>query len=457
MSNNTPYDPQPSLAAAVAEDAQALLIANSRRRDLIKGGLAASLVSMFGSSLLAGYGGDDDGVWVPKRTVMVILENKSLQELVGDPAMPYLNSLADNSALMANAYFAETPYGIAPTGFRHSVPSRGSQTNYFYLYAGNNQGALPDWFQSPGSPFLGTAYQDPYGNKLAEPIKNTPVGISNNLIPANMRPFTTPNLGAAIIQAGHTFASFSEWLPYPSFDKKGYTKDPVIDGYARRHNPVINWINLPKTDVPASKSRFVLPLSANLSMTATTDPTDGQKYPGFGIDKDGKPAGYDQLPTVSIVVPTNANNIHTGSKAACDQWLQANIKSYADWARANDSLLIVTTDEDGFTDNTNGTGPYDAYIGQIAKIAGSYQYGIDRITTLFYGPENKVARGIYRDRIDHLNVLATILDLYGALDQFKADFAQAYVGSSDLFRANEARRQLANLVPLRNVFGRVAA
>jgi hypothetical protein len=68
------------------------------------------------------------------------------------------------------------------------------------------------------------------------------------------------------------------------------------------------------------------------------------------------------------------------------------------------------------------------------------------IVTLFHGPADKVIPGRYDERIDHLNVLATVLERYGLLESFKRDFLQAYSGP-------EAANELANLRPIRDVFG----
>jgi hypothetical protein len=223
----------------------------------------------------------------------------------------------------------------------------------------------------------------------------------------------------------------------------------VADGYARRHNPAINWINFPSLNVTvaADKQRFLLPVSSNLGLSATVDPA-GTKYPGFAVDKDGNAVSFDALPTVSFVVPNNMNNLHTGSKAACDAWLKANIKPFAEWARANDSLLIVTTDEDGFTDGTNGRSnvSMDATIRQYYPLStGSYMYGLDHVTTLFHGPAGRVKPGQYTKRIDHLNVLSTVLQMYGALDSFRSDFAARHGATSDAVRIKEAQNMVANL------------
>jgi len=368
--------------------------------------------------------------WSPAHIVIVILENKSFQEIIGNRETPYLNALAQQGALMTRAYFAQIPYGTVPAGYSARLPARPSQPNYLYLFSGHHQGVLPAWFQDPGSTYVGNAVNDPAGNRLPSPVLTTPIGIANSLIPVNMRPFTTPNLGAALIASGRSFATFSESLPYPRYDRAG-DPSPIADLYRRKHNPAINWIELGSRPVAADERKFLLPVEANLGFANTTDPHNGTRYRGFTVDAQGERIGFERLPTVSIVVPNEQNDMHSASKRACDVWLEERIKPYADWAREHDSLLVVTFDEDGSTNSSRGN---------------AYQTGIDPIVTLFYGPPGKVIAGRYDERIDHLNVLATVLDRYGLLEMFKRDFLQAHQGV-------EAENMAANLRPIQDVFG----
>jgi acid phosphatase len=89
---------------------------------------------------------------------------------------------------------------------------------------------------------------------------------------------------------------------------------------------------------------------------------------------------------VSFVIPNNDDNMHDGSIAAGDAWLNRQLSGYANWAVANNSLLIVTWDED---DNTSR----------------------NQIPTVFYGAH--VQRGSYNEQITHYNVLSTLEQMYG--------------------------------------------
>jgi hypothetical protein len=78
--------------------------------------------------------------------------------------------------------------------------------------------------------------------------------------------------------------------------------------------------------------------------------------------------------------------MHDGSFEAADQWLKTHIEPYVDWALKHNSLLILTWDEDDFSEGNH-------------------------IVTILVGPMVKV--GTSPQRIDHYSVLRTLLDFYG--------------------------------------------
>jgi PKD repeat protein len=99
------------------------------------------------------------------------------------------------------------------------------------------------------------------------------------------------------------------------------------------------------------------------------------------------PAIFDSLPNVSFVIPDICNGGHD----ACaplnnpvkqfDNWLQANLDAYKQWCVDHNSLLIVTYDENPFSND-------------------------NKIATVFYGAH--VEQGTYNQTITHYNVLRTI-------------------------------------------------
>ena len=128
-------------------------------------------------------------------------------------------------------------------------------------------------------------------------------GLTSDACPVNYR---APNLGSSLLAAGRTFVGYAESLP-----RSGFT-GCTSGAYARKHCP---WINF---DLPARVSR---------PMTAF-------------------PRDFATLPTVSFVIPNLQHDMHDGTLAQADSWLSAHLGGYARWARAHNSLLIVTADED---------------------------------------------------------------------------------------------------------------
>ncbi|MEO6701723.1 MAG: alkaline phosphatase family protein [Jatrophihabitantaceae bacterium] len=167
--------------------------------------------------------------------------------------------------------------------------------------------------------------------------------------------YTTQNLGSELITTGLTFKGYSESMP-----SNGYT-GCTSGAYARKHNP---WVNF-TSNVPAA---------SNLTFSSF-------------------PTSFSSLPTVSFVIPNLNDDMHDGTIAAGDTWLKNNIGAYATWAKANNSLLVVTWDEDDSSQS-------------------------NQIPTIFYG--GPVKTGSYSEKVTHYGVLRTIEQAYGL----------PYVGSS---------------------------
>ena len=161
--------------------------------------------------------------------------------------------------------------------------------------------------------------------------------------------FDTDNLATALLDAGLSFASYAESLPETG------DMTCLSGAYARKHNPVVNWQG---TRLPASVI---------------------QRFADF-------PKDFSRLPTIAFVIPDMNNDMHDGSFADADNWLKMHIAPYVDWAMKHNSLLILTWDEDHYQSN-------------------------NRIATILVGP--MVKAGTSDQRINHYNVLRTLLDFYG--------------------------------------------
>ncbi|GCE12260.1 alkaline phosphatase family protein [Tengunoibacter tsumagoiensis] len=165
------------------------------------------------------------------------------------------------------------------------------------------------------------------------------------------------NLGSSLLDAHDSFTGYSESMPGIGFTG---CLHPNSDHplYARKHNPWVNFQNLSSTS----------------NQTFMEFPTNYTNY-----------TNYTQLPTVAFVIPNQQNDMHSGSIKQGDSWLQANLDGYVQWAHKQNSLLIVTWDEDD----------------------GSAQ---NQIPTFFVGP--MVKAGVYDEPINHYTVLRTLEEMY---------------------------------------------
>lgn len=213
---------------------------------------------------------------------------------------------------------------------------------------------------------IGNTSQAPYMNSLAsqgalltssfavthpsEPNYMALFGGSTFGLTGDTCPFSAgsaANLGSELLAAGKTFKGYSEGLP-----STGSTVC-TSGAYARKHSPWINYTNVPSAD----------------SVPFSSFPTD-----------------YNNLPTLSFVIPNLNDDMHDGTIKQADTWLNNNISAYATWAKANNSLLIVTWDEDDSTEN-------------------------NQIPTMFVGAN--VVPGHYSENVNHYNVLSTLEQFYG--------------------------------------------
>ncbi len=130
--------------------------------------------------------GNVGGVPRPAHVVVVIEENHSESDIIGNPDAPYLNSLAAGGALFTQSY-----------GIGHP-----SQPNYLAVFSGSTQGVSDDTCPPPGAPFR------------------------------------APNLSTALRTVGASFATYSEGLP-----SAGSTACSS-GAYARKHNPAIDFADV---------------------------------------------------------------------------------------------------------------------------------------------------------------------------------------------------------------------
>lgn len=121
----------------------------------------------------------------PDHTVIVVNENKQLQQVLG---VGYFTELANDGALMVQSYATFHP----------------SQPNYFQFFAGTN------------------------------------LGVTDNTCPASGTPFSANNLGSQLLATNQTFIGYAEDLMVPY--------QCVSGNFVARHVPWLFFTNIPSAN-----------------------------------------------------------------------------------------------------------------------------------------------------------------------------------------------------------------
>ncbi len=192
-----------------------------------------------------------------------------------------------------------------------------------------------------------------------------------------------PTLATALAGKGFSFAGYAEGMPHDGFQGPDHGTGEYPDLYTRNVNPMALF-----TELGGSGERLENP---DVNKSFASFPTD-----------------FSSLPEVSFVIPNNLNNAHGSNEAwpwagssdeddnnilrnNADNWLEANMDAYLQWAKANNSLLIITQDEERWTGGTAET-----------------------ITTVIAGDDALFIAGVNDAYINHYDLLKTILDMYDA-------------------------------------------
>ncbi len=272
--------------------------------------------------------------------VVVVMEEDHAANAIGNVAvapysdMPYFNQLAATGLVYANSHGLNTP-------------DLDGEMNYLAMYSGSTQGVIDD----------GGHYT-----------------------------FGGPDLAQSLADAGkgYSFCGYSENLPYAGDTVDAYAADPgnaaYGDLYVRAYNPMAQFTNagigLSNSDVNKPFSSF--PTSA---------------------------AGYATLPTVSFVIPDTLHNTHGSNvsdpyatdpsqydalRRGADGWLGQHLDGYLQWARDNNSLLIVTSDESD----------------RAHDFAGGF-------ATLVNGDPRLFVPGVDKTAVNPYIILRTLEEMYG--------------------------------------------
>ena len=192
-----------------------------------------------------------------------------------------------------------------------------------------------------------------------------------------------------MIHKGRSFKGYCEDLPAigSTVDCTRNAAGEIV--YARKHAPWISFGNVPNGSTIATSSNL--------------------RFSDFPSD----PAKFATLPTVAFVIPNLEHDMHNGKPPESiprgDAWLKKNLDAYYQWAKKNNSLLIVTFDE-----CDNDVEGYAGLTNPLVLPRGKYRRDLqNRIVTLFAGAHIKAGEYTEGKGITHVNILRTLEAMYG--------------------------------------------
>jgi len=266
--------------------------------------------------------------------IVVVIEQDRASDAIGNPIWSYLNEVASTGLVYTNSHGVTHP----------------SEPNSLALYSGSTQGITDN----------GRNYS-----------------------------FGGANLAKALFAAGRSFSGYVESLPTDGSQVTQAGDGVYPDLYTRNVNAMAQFTDL------------------------GVDPLTGQPRPNakvnrtFGAFAAFAHTDYSNLPTVSFIIPNNLHSSHgsnemdpwAGSadeenndvlRKSADEWLRTNLDAYLQWAKQNNSLLIVTQDEERWTGGTAQT-----------------------VTTVVNGDADLFNPGTNDGYVNRYNLLRTITDMYG--------------------------------------------
>ncbi|TDI59101.1 MAG: acid phosphatase [Alphaproteobacteria bacterium] len=307
---------------------------------------ALKLACLLGATLAAGGCSIDQGPTIAEDCGQIPWPD-SLP--VYDHIVILVEENKDNDLILGPGSFApyinETLKPMAANFTQAYGEEHHSQGNYFWLFAGDNHVV---------------GFED------------------ENVTLAPGYPFSSRNVGSELIDKGYTFKGYAQSLP-----EIGSTVWETENRYARKHVPWIAFSNVPNGD--------------------TVETSSNLRFKDFPTT----PEGFTQLPTVSFVIPDLVHDMHDGvpeeAVALGDTWLQNNLGAYVTWAQDNNSLFILTFDENSDMEAFKGlTDPASEDISVKNQIA-----------TLMIGDHVKPGDYAEGPGINHVTMLRTIEAMYG--------------------------------------------
>ena len=278
---------------------------------------------------------------------------------------------------------------------RREVPAAPVQTlpqpKHIVIVIEENKG-FDDIIKNPNAPYLNLlvkqgalltksyALHHPSQPNYMELFSGEDQSVYNDNCPSKRQSFSKPSLGGLLLKHEFPFIGYAESLPPQSANWKNVVCKPPTN-FAVKHCP---WMDF--KDVPL-----------DVSQDFDTFPTDA--------------AGFNGLPTVAIIIPDLVNDMHgVGNTPTSqeitdgDKWLRVHLDAYAQWAKAHNSLLIITWDEDG------SSYTYPKFPAQ--KISTSPPQ--NHIATILVGAMVK-PKSTSDQIYTHYDLLRTIEDMFGLI------------------------------------------
>jgi len=266
--------------------------------------LAAALVLAGGVAMptIAGAQGRSaatSGVPSYQHIFMIVMENHSYDQIIGNPSAPNLNHMA-------------TAYGLA--------------TNYYGV-------------THPSEPnYVATIGGDYFGIQDDAPFSSTANGVNHTI--------DGPSLASQLDDTSLSWKTYQQGLPYPGYYGTQYpTSGAAL--YASKHNPFLNFASVQKSPAELQKIVPDTAITPDLSSVATT-PTFSYIAPDQCHDMHGTSACGDDT---TLIKDGDAYVAHL-----VDQIQRAPV-----WSTGN-TAIVITWDENDFS-SSGVTGCCDANPG----------------------------------------------------------------------------------------------
>jgi hypothetical protein len=318
-----------------------------RRLAIVVAALAAVLAPVARATDRAPIGGLE-GVPALPHVFTIVLENSNF-DATWNGGVPYLSELKSKGAFLPNYY-----------GTGHA-----SADNYITMTSG----------QPPTPLFMGDCEN-----------------WSSCVAFERAWPDGGRNITDQIDEAGLTWRAYMESMPGPcTHPSMTDVIDPYSAPYATRHNPFAYYPSI--IDDQAYCDAHVVPYTTTAFQGELADHASAMPNYVF-ITPDTCSDGHD---SDSSPVPVLAcKDDRPGGLASVETWLRANVPPILDYIRSHGGALIITLDENGFSDP------------DCCTTGGAFG---GRIGTLVLGP--RVASGEYPATYDHYGLLRTIEDAFG--------------------------------------------